>query len=222
MLAIELYSKVNLSKKKLYLLFCFKIDLSLVLANNIKIMHYIGCFSMEFKGLILLSLCVLAIGACDTNLPLETVNYVDVQKYTGTWYEIASFPTWFQKDCTGTTATYSLNKDGSIRIINKCFKKSLNGEEDIAEGVAYVDNTITNAKLKVSFFSPFKGDYWIIELADDYTYAVVGHPNRKYLWILSRTPEMSESTYQYILESIFRKGFDILKLTKTIQFSNPK
>lgn len=163
---------------------------------------------------------MLIVGGCDKNLPLETVNYVDVQKYTGTWYEIASFPTWFQKDCTGTTATYFLNEDGSINVLNRCFKKSLNGEEDTAEGTAYVVDSKTNAKLKVSFFFPFKGDYWIIELADDYSYAVVGHPNRKYLWILSRIPEMSDTTYQSLLKSLSNKGFDITKLNKTIQFSS--
>jgi apolipoprotein D and lipocalin family protein len=177
---------------------------------------------MKFKGLSLIWPSMLIMSGCDKNLPLDTVEYVDVQKYTGTWYEIASFPNWFQKDCTGTTATYSLNKDGSIRVFNKCFKKSLTGEEDTAEGIAYIDDTITNAKLKVSFFFPFKGDYWIIELADDYSYAVVGHPNRKYLWILSRTPEMSDTTYQSLLTSISKKGFDISKLTKTIQFSHLK
>lgn len=177
---------------------------------------------MKFKGLLCLSLSMLIVGGCDKNLPLETVNYVDVQKYTGTWYEIASFPNWFQKDCTGTTATYSLNEDGSINVLNRCFKKSLSGEEDTAEGTAYVVDPKTNAKLKVSFFFPFKGDYWIIELADDYSYAVVGHPNRKYLWILSRTPEISDTTYQSLLTSISKKGFDITKLTKTIQFSNLK
>lgn len=154
---------------------------------------------------------------CSEDLPLDTVSHVDVNRYMGKWYEIASFPAWFQQDCTGTTATYSLNPDGTVNVFNRCFKKALDGSEDNAEGSAYVVDSKTNAKLKVSFFWPFYGDYWIIDLADDYSYAVVGHPNRKYLWILSRTPYLSKQIYDTLLLKIQQKGFDISKLNRTIQ-----
>ncbi|MDP3641355.1 MAG: lipocalin family protein, partial [Alphaproteobacteria bacterium] len=144
---------------------------------------------------------------CSEDFPLDTAQHVDIKKYMGKWYEIASFPTWFQKDCTGTTATYSLNPDSTVKVLNRCFKKTLDGSEDRAEGSAYVVDSKTNAKLKVTFFGPFYGDYWIIDLADDYGYAVVGHPNRKYLWILSRTPQISTQNYDSLLLKIQQKGF---------------
>jgi apolipoprotein D and lipocalin family protein len=154
---------------------------------------------------------------CTEELPLETVPQVEIHRYMGTWYEIASFPAWFQKDCTGTTATYSLNTDATVKVLNRCFKKTLRGSEDHAEGSAFIEDTSTNAKLKVTFFWPFYGKYWIIELAEDYSYAVVGHPNRNYLWILSRTPKMSPHLYDSLLSRIVKKGFDISKLNKTLQ-----
>lgn len=148
---------------------------------------------------------------------LQTVPYVDVNKYIGKWYEIASFPQRFQKGCNCTTAEYSLNKDGSIKVENRCMK---DGKEKIATAKAKVKDKRTNAKLSVQFFWPFKGKYWIIDLADDYSYAVVGHPNRKYLWILSRSPQMSENTYKEIVARVQQKGFDITKLNKTSQSCN--
>ncbi len=148
---------------------------------------------------------------------LQTVPYVNVNKYIGKWYEIASFPQRFQKGCNCTTADYSLNKDGSIKVENRCMK---DGKEKIATAKAKVKDKRTNAKLSVQFFWPFKGKYWIIDLADDYSYAVVGHPNRKYLWILSRSPQMSENTYKEIVARVQQKGFDITKLNKTSQSCN--
>ena len=169
------------------------------------------------KHLFFSTLIAFIVSGCSEDLPLETVHQVDIKRYMGKWYEIASFPTWFQNDCTGTTAIYSLNTDGTVKVLNRCFKKTLNGPEDNAEGSAYVIDTQTSSKLKVSFFRPFYGDYWIIDLANDYSYAVVGHPNRKYLWILSRTPHMSTQLYNTLLIKIQQKGFDISKLNKTIQ-----
>jgi apolipoprotein D and lipocalin family protein len=154
---------------------------------------------------------------CTPEYPLDTVSQVNIEKYMGTWYEIASFPTSFQKDCTATTATYTLNSNGSVGVFNKCYKNTLDGPVSSAEGTAYVDDTTTNAKLKVSFFWPFSGKYWIIDLASNYSYAVVGHPNREYLWILSRTPQMAPSTYKAILERVQAKGFNIQRLQKTLQ-----
>ena len=87
----------------------------------------------------------------------------------------------------------------------------------VANGKAWVTDKSTNAKLKVSFFWPFSGKYWIIDLADDYSYAVVGHPNRKYLWILSRTPQMDKELYEQILQRIKAKGFDTTLLQVTRQ-----
>ncbi|RME80827.1 MAG: hypothetical protein D6775_15210 [Caldilineae bacterium] len=149
--------------------------------------------------------------------PLQTVAKVDLSRYTGTWYEIASYPQRFQKGCTGTTATYTLRDNGEIGVVNRCRKGSLEGEEDSAEGRARVVDTTTNAKLEVTFFWPFWGDYWIIDLGENYEYAVVGHPSRDYLWILSRTPTMEESVYQGILNRLQTKGYPLDRLQKTLQ-----
>ena len=122
--------------------------------------------------------------------PLKTVSQVDLNKYVGLWYEIAKIPNKFQEQCAyGTTAEYKLEEDGNIQVINKCYTKD--NEADIAEGLAKVVDKKSNSKLEVSFFSilgirPFWGDYWIIGLDDNYQWAIVGSPNRKYGWVLRR------------------------------------
>jgi len=158
----------------------------------------------------------LAVTAAETK-PLEVVPYVDLGRYTGIWYEIAAIPQRFQKDCVGSTATYNLRDDGAIAVLNKCRKKTLDGELKEASAKAWVVDKKTNAKLKVQFFWPFKADYWIIELDADYQYAVVGHPGRQYLWILSRTPRMDESLYEDLLQRIANKGYDPSLIKKTLQ-----
>lgn len=147
---------------------------------------------------------------------LQTVPKVEMSRYLGTWYEIASFPQWFQKGCAATTATYSLRPDGQIDVLNACRKGGLDGLEDRAHGRAYALDA-SNTKLKVTFFWPFYGDYWVIDLADDYSYAVVGHPSRDYLWILSRQSHMDPATYKTILGHIRAQGYEMERLQKTQQ-----
>lgn len=173
----------------------------------------------------LLLLFVLFVAACGTTtterlklLELPVVAHVDVDRYVGTWYEIASFPQSFQEGCTETTATYKLRDDGELDVINHCIKDD---EEDVAEGRARIVDKTTNAKLEVSFFRPFWGDYWIIDLADDYSWAVVGHPSRDYLWILSRTPQMATTTYDGIIKRLKANGYVLDRLKKTQQTSTP-
>ena len=149
--------------------------------------------------------------------PLRTVASVDLQRYLGTWYEIAAIPASFQKDCVGVTATYTLRPDGKIGVLNRCHKFTLDGKEKSVKGRAWVVDKRTNAKLKVRFFWPFSGDYWIIELDPDYQYAVVGHPTRNYLWILCRRPQMDESLYAQLLEKITAQGYNTHRLVKTLQ-----
>ena len=149
--------------------------------------------------------------------PPKTVPKVNLERYLGTWYEIASYPQRYQEGCTGTTATYTLRDDGEIDVLNKCRKGTLDGPEDTAQGRARVLDAESNAKLEVSFFGPFWGDYWIIDLGPDYEYAVVGHPSRDYLWILSRTPALDERTYQGILNRLQKNGYPLDRLRKTLQ-----
>lgn len=148
---------------------------------------------------------------------LQTVAKVDLNKYSGKWFEIAAYPQRFQKGCHCTTAEYTLSEKGYVIVENRCNRDSVNGKQSYIKGKAFVVKNSGNAKLNVQFFWPFKGKYWIIDLADDYSYAVVSHPNKKYLWILSRTPKMDEDAYIKILVRLKEKGFDLTKLKKTEQ-----
>lgn len=151
--------------------------------------------------------------------PLKTVNFVDLDRYTGQWYEIARYEHRFQKGCVGSKATYTVRDDGKITVVNECYEESFSGKLRSVKGKAWVVDKETNARLKVSFFWPFAGDYWIIDLGQNYEYAIVGHPSRKYLWILSRSPEMDEDVYQSILERLQKQEYDTAKLIRTEQKS---
>jgi apolipoprotein D and lipocalin family protein len=168
--------------------------------------------------LTLLALVLIFMTTSNSNAQaLETVPYVDLNKYSGKWHEIASYPQRFQKGCHCTTAEYTLSDKGYVIVENRCNKDSVNGKESYIKGKAFVADGSGNAKLKVQFFWPFRAKYWIIDLADDYSYAVVSHPNKKYLWILSRTSKMDDVIYNQILERLKLKGFDLTKLQKTVQ-----
>lgn len=177
----------------------------------------------SYMGAVLLT-AAWAIAGCATTterlkLPeLETVKSLDVGRYLGTWYEIASFPQSFQEGCTATTAHYSLRAEGGeIDVLNRCRKGSLEGEEKSARGRARVVDASTNAKLEVSFFGPFWGDYWVVELGADYEYSVVGHPGRDYLWILSRSRRMEPSIYEGIVSRLAERGYETGRLKRTLQ-----
>ena len=149
--------------------------------------------------------------------PLTVVAHVDPKKYLGKWYEIARYPHSFEEGCYAVTADYKLLDDGAIQVTNRCRLGSLDGELKEAVGKAYFVDSQSNAKLEVSFFWPFYGDYWIIDLDENYQYAVVSEPDRQYLWILSRTPTMGASLYDQLTAKLKNKGFDLSFLTKTPQ-----
>ncbi|MBN1336844.1 MAG: lipocalin family protein [Deltaproteobacteria bacterium] len=169
----------------------------------------------------LASVLLAAVLPAHASLPdpkgLEVVPYVDVQRYIGTWYEIAAIPQSFQRGCTASTATYTLQDDGTLKVLNQCRKGGLDGKVKVANGRAWIVDPSTNAKLKVSFFWPFSGDYWIIDLAPDYTWAVVGHPSRDYLWILARQPRMDPTLYQTLLGRLGGVGYDTGRVERTLQ-----
>ena len=170
-----------------------------------------------------LGICVLAalISACaarDTGKPpLEVISDFDVQRYMGTWYEIGRYPNRFQEGCVGTTATYSFDLTGSITVENSCYEDHLGGRLKTITGKAWVVDKREPAKLHVRFFWPFKGDYWVIQLDPDYQWAVVGHPDRTYLWILARTPRLDRQTLQGIFDRLVQQGYEIARLQKTVQ-----
>jgi apolipoprotein D and lipocalin family protein len=148
---------------------------------------------------------------------LQTVPRVDLGRYVGTWHEIANFPQSFQRGCTATSATYTLRGDGQIDVVNRCRKGSPGGPEKVARGLARAVDRSSNAKLEVSFFRPFWGDYWIVDLGADYEYAVVGHPGRDYLWILSRTPTMEAEVYEAIVRRLAAQGYETNRLVRTVR-----
>ena len=150
----------------------------------------------------------------DEHNALDVVPHVELERYLGKWYEIAHLPAKFQDGCSETTATYTLSKNGSISVLNECRRK---GKVTRAEGKAKVVDRTTGAKLKVTFFWPFYGDYWILKLGNDYDYSVVGTPNRKYLWILSKTPKMDDELFSQLIEFAKSKGFDLANLIRTSQ-----
>jgi apolipoprotein D and lipocalin family protein len=160
---------------------------------------------------------LLALGDCTaagaTMPPLTTVEHVDLTRYLGAWYEVARYPNSFQKNCLRSEASYSLREDGDIRVVNTCQMQG--GKSRSIEGKAWVVDRASNAKLKVRFFWPFSGSYWIVELGKEYEYAVVGHPGRKYLWILSRTPAMDPALFAEICGRLPSHGYDPGKLVKS-------
>lgn len=165
-----------------------------------------------FKYLSILSAGIFLFGCGGNYPPLETVESVDIQRYLGKWYEIALLPNRFEEGCYCTTAEYSLIDEETIRVINSCNKESADGKLDQAKGKAFVVEGSNNSKLKVQFFWPFKGDYWILELDEDYQYVLVGSPSRKYLWILARTPQLDLDVIDRLLTSAEQKGFDTSKI----------
>ncbi len=151
----------------------------------------------------------------------ETVDYVDLNLYTGLWYEVARIPNSFQDHCTAnTTAYYEILEDGTIEVINSCEEED--GSIDSARGIAHVVDTVSNSKLEVSFvrilgFNLFWGDYWILGLGDNYEYALVGTPSRKYGWILSREAQVSDQFFEEVFTIFEQQGYNRSNFKKTEQ-----
>ena len=171
----------------------------------------------------MLTISVLALLTTIVPGPVKTVPAVDLDRYVGAWFEIARFDNVFQRGCAGdVTATYAKRPDGRLDVINRC--RRADGSMTTAAGIAKVADPATRAKLKVRFAPAFLswlpmvwGDYWIIGLADDYSWVVIGTPDHKYLWVLSRTAVLAESSYQRALEIARANGFDDRQLRLTTQ-----
>jgi apolipoprotein D and lipocalin family protein len=170
-----------------------------------------------------LALALLAAGCASVpeNAP-RTVERVDLQRYAGTWYEIARYPVRFQDGpnlrCEDVTATYALRPDGQVSVRNFCRNGLAEGRPPReANGTAYVVEGSGNARLRVTFFWPFYGDYWVLGLDPEYRWAVVGAPGRDYLWVLSRTPSLSEEDYARAAAIASREGFEPARLQRTRQ-----
>jgi len=165
------------------------------------------------KYLLATLLALLFLGCAKSYPPLQTVERVELKRYLGTWYEIARYEHFFEKGCSDVNATYSLRDDGKIDVLNSCNKE---GELTTAKGIAY-NTDESYAKLKVSFFRPFYGDYQILMLGENYDYAVIGEPSREYFWILSRSKKLDEKTTAFIVNAMPSLGYDAKELIWTPQ-----
>ena len=158
--------------------------------------------------------------SCKTIKDLPTVKNVDIEKYSGQWYEIARLPNSFEKGLECVTAKYTVKKNGKIEVLNKGYSSENSGEFKTAKGTAWIPNAKYPGRLKVTFFWPFSGNYYIISLDKNYKYALVGDPSRKYLWILSRSRNLESTTYSKLLDIAKINGFDIKNIIKINQDCN--
>ena len=153
---------------------------------------------------------------CKTSKELATVSPVDLEQYKGTWYEIARFDHRFEKNLSCVSATYSIREDGKIDVLNKGYNTKKEKWQE-ANGIAKVPNTNVPGEIKVSFFKPFYGDYFVMKLDKEYNHVLVGSPTRDYLWVLSRTKTMTEEKYNEYVTFAKDKGFDTKRLMKIDQ-----
>ncbi len=153
-----------------------------------------------------------------TMIDKTVVKELDIQKYLGTWYEIARYNHSFERGLVGVTANYSFREDGKIKVLNSGYKNGLDGKFSQAVGKAKIPDPINYpAKLKVSFFLFFYGDYYVLELDKDYQWALIGSSSDNYLWILSRKPQLEKELYNELLDKLQKRGYDVTKLLKVKQ-----
>jgi apolipoprotein D and lipocalin family protein len=169
---------------------------------------------------ILLLITIMVFGSVYSQKVPSVVATVDLNRYKGTWYEIARLPIYFEKKLKCVTATYSLRDDGKITVLNKGFYITDSQKSTSSEGVAWIPDKNSPAKLKVQFFWPFSGDYWILYLEKDYNYVLVGDPSYKYLWILAREKIMDEQTYNMLLQKAIDNGYDVKPIIRVEQDCN--
>ena len=159
-----------------------------------------------------ITLSSLVIGGClnqavyrQSTTPLQTVSSVDLNRYLGKWYEIYRLPNWFEDDdCLTVTAEYGLRSDGGVSVLNTCQKQI---KKEDAKGIAKIVEGSNNSKLRVSFFRPFYGDYWILDLANDYSWVLIGEPAGKYFWILARDKKLSPELEESLLVKAEKLGY---------------
>ncbi len=172
--------------------------------------NYIPLFLLTF-------FLILSCKAQNTMIDKTVVKDLDINKYLGKWYEIARYDHRFERGLVGVTATYSFREDGKIQVVNAGYKKTLDGKKSESIGKAKIPDPDLPSKLKVSFFLFFYGDYYVLELDNEYQWAVIGSSSDNYLWILSRTPNMDESIYKDLINRLVNRGYDVDKLIKVKQ-----
>jgi len=147
----------------------------------------------------------------------EPTAQLDLDRYLGTWFEIARFDHRFERGCAGVTARYSKTPKGDIEVLNRCLKGGLSGKEKTVSGRAWVPDPADPGKLKVQFFWPFRSDYWVLDVAPDYTWALVGDSDKSSCWIMSRTPQISQELYNELVKKLQARGYDTSKLLRVEQ-----
>jgi apolipoprotein D and lipocalin family protein len=157
---------------------------------------------------VLLSACAGSPGPVGNSAVPQPAKAVELNRYLGRWYEMARYEAPFQKGCEGVTADYSLRDDGKIKVVNSCRKDGISGKVREASGKAKVVDGSNGAKLKVSFFGPFYGDYWVLDRAEDYSWSIVGEPSGRYLWILTREAKPDAATRAMLEARVRALGYD--------------
>lgn len=170
------------------------------------------------KNWLVYSLLIVLIVGCKSQEMLTTVEDLNLSRYQGTWYEIARLPNSFERGLTSVTATYSIKENGKIQVINQGYKAG--DRKKSIKGVAWVPSKEYPGRLKVRFFWPFSGDYYVIAIDDDYNYALVGSPSRKFLWLLAKQPVMPEQVYDQYLALAREANFNIEELIMVDQSLN--
>ena len=148
---------------------------------------------------------------------MKTVPFVDIERFMGDWYVIANIPTFIEKRATNAMESYRLNNKGQIETTFTFYKDTPNGKKKVYNPIGFIYNKETNAEWRMQFIWPFKAHFLIIDLADDYSYTVIGVPSRKYVWVMARKPQLSDDTFLSITKKLVETGYDISKIQKVIQ-----
>lgn len=172
---------------------------------------------MKTRNTLLALSASLFMTACQSNPPLEAVDYVDLDRFMGDWYVIANIPTFVEKGAHNAVESYRLDEDGTIATTFTFRKEAFDGPEKQYHPRGFVRDTESNAVWGMQFVWPFKGDYRIIQLADDYSTTIIGRNKRDYVWLMARSPQMSDDDYERALAVIERAGYDLTKLQRVPQ-----
>jgi len=177
--------------------------------------------NLSVKTISLLMLQLLCLNNCDWNSgkmeTLKTVEYVDIERFMGDWYVISNIPTFLEKRATNAIESYRLNSKGEIETTFTFHEDSPKGDKKICKPKGFIKNNKTNAEWRMQFLWPFKMPYLIIDLDANYNYTVIGVPNRKYVWIMSRKPSLDSKTYNIIIDKLKQVGYDIKQIKKVTQ-----
>ena len=174
---------------------------------------------MKIKAFLIISFFALACNGDEEKAmePMKTVPFVDIKLFMGDWFVIANIPTFIEKDATNAIESYKLNEKGEIETTFTFYQNSPNGLKKEYRPKGFIYNSKTNAEWRMQFFWPFKMPFLIIDLAEDYSHTVIGYPNRNYVWIMARKPQMTDETYARIIKKLKSVSYDVSRIEKVPQ-----